>query len=38
MVRYFGGHAPLINFGYRESRYTNEDDARIAQFQFTNLG
>lgn len=40
MVRYFGGqgNAPLINFGYRESRYDNEDDARIAQFQFSNLG
>jgi DNA-directed RNA polymerase subunit RPC12/RpoP len=40
MVRYFGGpeSLPLVNYGYRESRYTNDVDARIAQFQFTNLG
>lgn len=40
MRRYFGrmtGEDMLTNFGYREHRYSNETDARIAQFQFKNL-
>lgn len=38
MQRYFGGTREMaINYGYRESRYYNDADARIAQYQFTNL-
>lgn len=38
MERYFGNTREIaINYGYRESRYYNDADARIAQYQFTNL-
>ena len=38
MERYFGNTRDIaINYGYRESRYYNDADARIAQYQFTNL-
>lgn len=37
MTRYFGEDRPTINYGYRESHYATETDARIAQYQFTNL-
>lgn len=40
MQRFFGKTDSadlLINYGYRDSRYTNETDARIAQYQFTHL-
>jgi hypothetical protein len=40
MASYFGnyqGSDIFINYGYRESRYTSEEEANIAKFQFTNL-
>ena len=39
MQRYFGaaGGLPVVNYGYRESRYPTEEDARIAQYQFEHL-
>lgn len=38
MQRYFGTTREVrVNFGYQETHYKNETDARIARYQFENL-